>query len=129
MSLATFSLNPTTTKDYCSICVSALNTGLPLLTLSCGHTFHLQCSILNVKTKNKECPSCRLTLETSLSQLLFSFDNNVQQQQPSQNFPLSGTTNGRVDSTIATLTNVNDWIRSSLGFISLKNKLNESFLS
>jgi hypothetical protein len=61
-----------------------LTTGLPLLTLSCGHKFHLQCLALNVKAQNKQCPLCRSTLEKSLSQLLASVNNNVQQQQQQQ---------------------------------------------
>jgi hypothetical protein len=74
------------TKDDCSICLQTLTTGLPLLTLSCGHKFHLQCLALNVKVQNKECPLCRSTIETSLSQLLTGFNNNSQQQQPPLNF-------------------------------------------
>jgi hypothetical protein len=73
------------TNDECSICLSALTTGSPLLTLSCGHKFHLQCLSLNIKAKNKECPLCRSPLETSLSQLLSGVNNIVQQRpQPPQ---------------------------------------------
>jgi len=59
-----------TGNDDCSICLSALGLGASLLTLSCGHKFHLQCLASNVKAQNKECPLCRTNIDTSLINML-----------------------------------------------------------
>jgi Ring finger domain len=116
MSSTSSSSTSSATNDECSICLNALTTGLPLLTLSCGHKFHLQCSALNVKAQNKECPLCRSTLETSLSQLLADVNNNnvQQQQQPSWNFTLSAPSYVSENPPIATIIDVSNRIRSSL---------------
>lgn len=66
--------------DDCSICLTALGLGASLLTLTCGHKFHLQCLISNVKAQNKECPLCRATIDTSLLNML-SGNNQINNQQ------------------------------------------------
>lgn len=57
-------------EDMCTICLSALAVGTPILTLSCNHKFHLQCLAQNVQAQNKECPLCRDSLDPSIIQLL-----------------------------------------------------------
>jgi hypothetical protein len=79
-----------TQNDDCSICLSTLGFGSSHLTLSCGHKFHLQCLISNVKAQNKECPLCRAPADNSLLTILgganqtsqTSSSNQVNNQQP-----------------------------------------------
>jgi len=76
-----------TGNDDCSICLSALGLGASLLTLSCGHKFHLQCLASNVKAQNKECPLCRTNIDTSLINMLSTTNqpsNQTNNQQPAQ---------------------------------------------
>ncbi len=58
------------TVDDCSICLNALASGTPLLTLSCNHKFHLQCLASNVKANNNQCPLCRTAIDAPLIQML-----------------------------------------------------------
>ncbi|CAF2513196.1 unnamed protein product [Rotaria sp. Silwood2] len=73
------------TVDDCTICLTALAQGTPLLTLSCGHKFHFQCLASNIKAKNKECPLCRAAIEDSVVQLLAGPTQPPLQQQQQQN--------------------------------------------
>ena len=79
-------LSGTTLKDSsteesnCSICLGALTTGKPLLTLSCAHQFHLHCLMTCVKAQHDECPLCRTVLEDSLKQLLSESKRGSQEQ-------------------------------------------------
>ncbi|CAF3321541.1 unnamed protein product [Rotaria sp. Silwood2] len=61
----------------CSICLSPLAPGLPLLTLSCDHKFHLQCLALNLKAEHKQCPLCRITIDTTVIQMLTGVNGNT----------------------------------------------------
>ena len=61
----------------CSICLNALTVGASLLTLSCGHKFHLQCLICNVKAQNKECPLCRAIIDDSLIKMLAASNQSI----------------------------------------------------
>lgn len=66
-----------TQSDDCSICLNALTVGASLLTLSCGHKFHLQCLISNVQAQNKECPLCRTTIDDSLIKMLETSNQSI----------------------------------------------------
>jgi len=68
-----------TVNDDCSICLSALGLGASLLTLSCGHKFHLQCLVSNVQAQNKECPLCRANIDASLINMLSSTNQSSNQ--------------------------------------------------
>jgi hypothetical protein len=107
-------------KDDCSICLQSLTIDPPLLTLSCGHKFHLQCLALNVKAQNKECPLCRSTVESTLSQLLSGFNNNSQQQQqiPLYSPSLARLNNMGIFQSAGPVENVNNRIHSSPSKIS-----------
>ncbi|CAF2513203.1 unnamed protein product [Rotaria sp. Silwood2] len=85
---ASQSTTPGNTVDDCTICLSALAPGTPLLTLSCSHKFHFQCLASNIKAKNKECPLCRATIEDSVVQLLAGPIQSSQQQQQQQTIPV-----------------------------------------
>ncbi|CAF2933415.1 unnamed protein product [Rotaria sp. Silwood2] len=86
---ASQSTTPGNTVDDCTICLSALAPGTPLLTLSCSHKFHFQCLASNIKAKNKECPLCRATIEDSVVQLLAGpIQSSQQQQQQQQTIPV-----------------------------------------
>ncbi|CAF2652620.1 unnamed protein product [Rotaria sp. Silwood2] len=61
---------PSNATDDCSICLSALAAGSPLLTLTCNHKFHLQCLVSNIQARNKECPLCRAAIDASIVELL-----------------------------------------------------------
>jgi hypothetical protein len=73
-----------TANDDCSICLATLGLGSSHLTLSCGHIFHLQCLISNVKAQNKECPLCRATIDNSLLNILSGTTNQTSQQSSNQ---------------------------------------------
>lgn len=66
-----------TDSDDCSICLNALTIGASLLTLTCGHKFHLQCLVSNVKAQNKECPLCRATIDDLLIKMLATSNQSV----------------------------------------------------
>ncbi len=82
---ATQTTTPSKVTDDCSICLSALAPGSPLLTLSCNHKFHLQCLASNVQARNKECPLCRAVIDPSVVQLLAGHS----QPPPTQHQPFT----------------------------------------
>jgi hypothetical protein len=73
-----------TGNDDCSICLSTLGLGASILTLSCGHKFHLQCLVSNIKAQNKECPLCRTTIDASLINMLSGNNQSTLQQSSNQ---------------------------------------------
>lgn len=69
--------------DDCTICLNALGSGVSLLTLPCGHKFHLQCLARNIKANNRACPLCRAPVGTTVTRLLAdSSQVPIQSQQP-----------------------------------------------
>ncbi|UJR11147.1 hypothetical protein I4U23_015328 [Adineta vaga] len=81
MSYSYSSKSKTKSMDQCSICLSALAPGTPLLILSCNHKYHFQCLMSSVQAQNNQCPLCRATIDQSMVQLL-SANRNVQYHTP-----------------------------------------------
>ncbi|CAF0825299.1 unnamed protein product [Adineta ricciae] len=65
------------TLNECSICLSALKQGAPILTLSCEHKYHFQCLMLSIRAQHKQCPLCRATIDESIVQLIAANRNNT----------------------------------------------------
>lgn len=85
MASETPSDNTSQAPDDCTICLTSLTSGTPLLTLSCNHKFHFQCLALNIQARNKECPLCRAAIDEPVVQLLGNASQpSTQVQQTSQ---------------------------------------------
>ena len=65
------------TVNECSICLSALKQGSPILTLSCDHKYHFQCLMSSIRAQHKQCPLCRATIDESIVQLIAASRNNA----------------------------------------------------
>ncbi|UJR18281.1 hypothetical protein I4U23_005184 [Adineta vaga] len=78
----TISTLSATVPDECSICLTALSPGLPLLTLSCNHKFHLECFALNLKAKHRQCPLCRTTVDSTVNKILIG--ENVEENSQNE---------------------------------------------
>lgn len=74
--------SPEPKLDDCSLCLEPLNnsnTKNPLITLSCGHTFHTQCiktiviNALNVTKKQFVCPMCRKKINLNSNSSLVNY--------------------------------------------------------
>ncbi|CAF4119142.1 unnamed protein product [Rotaria sp. Silwood2] len=62
--------NASQATDDCTICLSSLASGTPLLILSCGHRFHFQCLTSNIQAGHNECPLCRGAIDAFVIKLL-----------------------------------------------------------
>ncbi|CAF4148875.1 unnamed protein product [Rotaria magnacalcarata] len=69
------------TSDICSICLSSLIPGTPLLILSCNHKFHFQCLTSSVPAQHQLCPLCRASIDASIIQLLSTAHSGGDHQQ------------------------------------------------
>ncbi|CAF4891547.1 unnamed protein product [Rotaria sp. Silwood1] len=105
--------NSSQATDDCTICLTSLTPGTPLLTLSCNHKFHFQCLALNIQAKNNECPLCRATIDASVLQLLGNPSQQLSTQSHLTPLPQTGqvsTNDANAIASAATIPSVEDLI-------------------